>query len=224
MKDPITIGLVEDQLLFREGMKAILNSWPDINVVFEAGNGHAIIENLQATSPMPEVLLLDLALPPLGDRPMTGIEITKLVRTAFPEMKVLILSMHHDEKFIARIIENGAHGYLVKDSSPEEVYQAITSVHGTGSYINAATLKAIQQSMSKKSRMASNTFSVPLSGREKEVLTLICQQLTSEEISEKLYLSVKTINGHRNNLLQKTSARNTAGLVLFAVKNGLVEL
>lgn len=224
MSAPLSVGLVEDQLLFREGMKAILNSWPDIEVVFEAGDGHQIIENLKNASTQPEVLLLDLSLPAMGDKPMTGIEITKLVRNGFPEMKILILSMHHDENFIARLIENGAHGYLVKDSSPEEVYHAIVSVHKTGSYINATTLKAIQHSMNRKSRTVSSYISIPLSSREKEVLTMICQQLTSEEISEKLFLSVKTVNGHRNNLLQKTTARNTAGLVLFAIKNGLIEI
>ncbi len=223
MSTPLTVGLVEDQLLFREGMKAILNSWSDIEVVFEAGSGEHIVENLRTQNPFPDVLLLDLSLPPVGDKPMTGMEITRLLRVAFPEMKILILSMYHDENFIARLIENGAHGYLVKDSSPKEVRDAIVTVHTTGSYINALTLKAIQRSMNRKSRLVQTTLPIPLSGREKEVLTLICQQLTSEEISEKLFLSVKTVNGHRNNLLQKTAARNTAGLVLFAIKNGLVE-
>lgn len=224
MTVPLAVGLVEDQLLFREGMKAILNSWPDIQVVFEAGDGHRIVDELQILDPRPDVLLLDLSLPPLGDKAMTGMEITRLLRAAFPEMKILILSMYHDENFIARLIENGAHGYLVKDSSPKEVHHAIVTVHTTGSYINALTLKAIQRSMTRKSRMDQTILPIPLSGREKEVLTLICQQLTSEEISEKLFLSVKTVNGHRNNLLQKTAARNTAGLVLFAIKNGLVEV
>lgn len=224
MKTSLAIGLVEDQLLFREGMKAILNSSPDMEVVFEAGDGHHIVENLRASEPVPDVLLLDLSLPPLGNKPMTGMEITRLVRTAFPEMKILILSMYHDENFIARLIENGAHGYLVKDSSPGEVRDAIMTVQATGSYINALTLKAIQRSMNRKSRLVQTPLPIPLTGREKEVLALICQQLTSEEISEKLFLSVKTVNGHRNNLLQKTAARNTAGLVLFAIKNGLVEV
>lgn len=224
MKTPLAIGLVEDQLLFREGMKAILNNGTDMKVVFEAGDGNCIVENLRASEPMPDVLLLDLSLPPIGDKPMTGMEITRLVRTAFPDMKVVILSMYHDENFIARLIENGAHGYLVKDSSPKEVRDAIVTVHETGSYINALTLKAIQRSMNRKSRLVQTSLPIPLSGREKEVLALICQQLTSEEISEKLFLSVKTVNGHRNNLLQKTAARNTAGLVLFAIRNGLVEV
>ena len=117
-------------------------------------------------------------------------------------MKILILSVHEDENFINQLIETGAHGYLVKDSDPREVRDAIVAVHTKGSYINAQALKALQHKMGKKSRPSGPPMVI--TRREEEVLQLVCQQYTAEEISQKLFISVKTVNGHRNNLLQKT--------------------
>lgn len=140
-------------------------------------------------------------------------------------MKIIILSVYQDDRFIAQLIEHGAHGYLIKDSNPEEVREAVLSVHRRGSYINERTLRAIQNKIGKKMRpVSTTTTSIDFTPREHEILGLICQQLTSEEIGEKLFISVKTVNGHRNNLLQKTSSRNVAGLVVYALKNNLVHL
>jgi DNA-binding NarL/FixJ family response regulator len=113
----------------------------------------------------------------------------------------------------------------VKDCDPQELHEAILSVHTKGSYINERTLKAIQNNMGRRNKPKTLIHSsIQLTRREEEVLTLICRQHTSEEIGEKLFISVKTVNGHRNNLLEKTNSRNTAGLVIFALKNGLVDL
>ena len=225
METPVRVGLVEDQHLFREGMKAILDSWPELKVVFESADGHSVLGKLQSCDPLPDVLLVDLSLPPLGDQEYTGVQVTDAVREAFPGIGIIILSIHEDENFIAQLIEHGAHGYLVKDSDPQEVYDAIIAVHTKGSYINERTLKAIQHNIGKRNRpKAINNPTIRFTRREEEILSLICHQLTSEEIGEKLFISVKTVNGHRNNLLQKTGARNTAGLVVYALKNNLVDL
>jgi len=224
METPIHIGLVEDQFLFREGMKAILGSWPEMTVVFESPDGHSVVEKLQHCHPLPDVMLVDLSLPPNGDREFSGVDVTDALRAAYPQIAILILSIHEDENFIAQLIEHGAHGYLIKDSDPQEVHDAIISVHRKGSYINERTLRAIQQSIGKKLRpKALSSPVIQFTRRELEVLALICRQHTSEEIGEKLFISMKTVNGHRNNLLQKTGARNTAGLVVYALKNQLVE-
>jgi DNA-binding NarL/FixJ family response regulator len=130
--------------------------------------------------------------------------------------------VNEDEHVMARLIEQGAHGYLVKDSDPQEVYEAIVAVHTKGSYINERTLRAIQNNLGKKKKPVSPLLEI--TRREEEVLQLVCQQHTAEEIAEKLFISVKTVNGHRNNLLQKTGSRNVTGLVMYAVKNGLVDL
>lgn len=225
MNEKIYVGLVEDQSLFREGVKAILAYWPEIEVVFESDNGYSVIDKLKKAERLPDVLLVDLSLPPDGDKAFSGIDVTDAVLRSFPEIKVLILSVHQDENFIAQLIEHGAHGYLVKDCDPKELKEAIVAVHTKGSYINERTLKAIQNNMGRKNKpKAMIDKTIQLTRREEEVLSLICLQYTSEMIGEKLFISVKTVNGHRNNLLEKTNARNTAGLVIFALRNNLVDL
>jgi DNA-binding NarL/FixJ family response regulator len=218
----IKIGLVEDQLLFRKGMKGILNSWSELEIIFESAEGFTVIEQLKLHMDVPDVMLVDLSLPPNGNKEYSGVELTKELLAHFPNIKIIILSVHDDENFIARLIEEGAHGYLVKDSDPQEVYEAIVSAHTKGSYINERTLRAIQHKMGKKQR-PSKIFD-DITKREVEVLQLTCKQYTAEEIAEKLFISVKTVNGHRNNLLQKTGSRNVTGLVIYAIKNNLVDL
>jgi two-component system response regulator NreC len=225
MHNKITIGLVEDQFLFRQGMKAILSAWPEIEVVFESAEGYTVIDKLRESPVLPNVMLVDLSLPPQGQKEFGGKEVTIALRETFPDIKVIILSGHTDENFIAQLIECGAHGYLVKDSDPGEVYEAITFAQSKGSYINAHTLKAIQNNIGRKTKARSVASPVDqLTKREKEILQLICQQLTTEEIAEKLFISPKTVNGHRNSLLEKTGAKNVAGLVVYAVKHNVVEV
>lgn len=225
MPDKIYVGIVEDQVLFREGMKAILAKWPEIEVTFEAAEGYTVIESLAGLQTLPNVLLVDLSLPPKGEEEFSGIDLTRQVIATFPEIKVLILSVHNDENFIVQLIEQGAHGYLVKDSHPGEVHEAIRSVHFQGSYINTLTLTALRNNMGKRSAVKKRILTpVVLTRREEEILELICQQLTTDEMAEKLFISATTVNGHRNNLLQKTGCRNTAGLVVYALKNKIVHI
>ncbi|MBS1772057.1 MAG: response regulator transcription factor [Bacteroidetes bacterium] len=222
MEGVINIGLVEDQFLFREGMKAILNTWQDIRVIFESAEGYTVIDKLKNSNTLPDVMLVDLSLPPDNAKEFSGLHVTLALASSFPQIKILILSVHEDENFITQLIESGAHGYLVKESDPQEVYEAIVSVYNKGSYINERTLKAIRHKMNKKLKVPKQD--VQITRREEEILQLVCQQHTAEEIAEKLYLSVKTVNGHRNNLLQKTGSRNVTGLVLYAVRNNIVKV
>lgn len=222
METKIYLGLIEDQHLFREGMKALLTGWPEFEVVFECAEGYTVTSKLHAAPVKPQVMLVDLSLPPDGLKEYSGVHVTDALQKEFPEIQIIILSVHEDENFIAQLIEHGAHGYLVKDSDPREVREAILAVHHKGSYINERTLRAIQNNLGRKSKPRSGGNVVLLTKREAEVLQLICQQYTAEEIAEKLFISPKTVNGHRNNLLQKTGAKNTAGLVMYAVKNNVV--
>ncbi|BAV05633.1 two component transcriptional regulator, LuxR family [Filimonas lacunae] len=221
-QDTIRVGIVEDQFLFREGIKAILNNWEDIAVVFESPDGYSLPDRLAVAEVVPDVMLVDLSLPPKDKKEYNGLHVTIALREMYPDIKVLILSVHDDENFIIELVKNGAHGYLVKDCDPQEVYEAIQSVYYKGSYINSRTLVAIQSNMAKKTKPKKLT--VNISAREEEVLQLVCQQYTAEEIAEKLFISVKTVNGHRNNLLLKTGSRNVTGLVIYAIKNEIVRL
>jgi len=223
MENTIKIGIVEDQLLFREGIKAILNSWDNFEVVFGSADGYSVIEKLQNATVLPDVMLIDLSLPAHDKKEYSGLHLTLALAEKFPEIKVLILSVHDDENFMAELIKNGAHGYLVKDCDPLEVHQAVISVFEKGTYINSRTLKAIQGSMAKTIKPTKKLLTY-ISPREEEVLKLTCQQFTADEIAEKLFISVKTVNGHRNNLLLKTGSRNVTGLVTFAIRNNIVQL
>lgn len=222
MEKKLTIGIVEDQVLFREGIKAILHSWPYFDVILESPDGYSLSERLLKMRELPDVLLVDLSLPPFEKKEFNGLHVTITIVEHFPSIKILILSVHDDENFIAELIKNGAHGYLVKDSDPQEVHDAILAVYNKGSYFNSRTLRAIQGSMANK--IKTKKLIANISSRELEILQLICQQYTAEEIAEKLFLSVKTVNGHRNNLMAKTGSRNVAGLVMYAVKNDIVKL
>ena len=152
----------------------------------------------------------------------SGLDLTRALLEVYPQMKIIILSVHDDENYIAQLIEEGAHGYLLKDCNPKEVHEAIISAHTKGSYINERTLKAIQNNLGNKKRVKKPELNI--TKREEEILQMVCQQLTAEEIAEKLFISVKTVNGHRNNLLQKTGSRNVTGLVMYAIKNNIVDL
>jgi DNA-binding NarL/FixJ family response regulator len=218
----IKIGIVEDQFLFREGIKAILNNWDDFSIVFESADGYSVIEKLSAAAILPDVMLVDLLLPAIDKREYSGLHVTMALGELYPTIKVLILSVHDDESFIIEMVKHGVHGYLVKDCDPQELHDAIVSVHTKGSYINARTLKAIQNNMARK--VKPKRLLVNISVREEEILQLTCKQYTAEEIAQKLFISVKTVNGHRNNLLAKTGSRNVTGLVIYAIKNNIVSL
>lgn len=220
--EKILVGLVEDHSLFREGIKLILAAWKDVEVVFESPDGYSVYSKLKETKVVPHVMLVDVSLPASDKTEFSGREVISVLREHFPEMKIVFLSGYEDESVIAHLIELGAHGYLVKNCDPQEVYDAIYSAHTRGSYINQRALLALQKRSNLRAR-ASNPMQV-LSSREIEVLELICKQFTSEEMAEKLFISVKTVNGHRNNLLEKTGAKNAAGLVVYAIKNCLVQL
>lgn len=222
MQESIKIGIVEDQVLFREGLKAILKNWSCFSIVFESADGYSVIEKLQQSNDIPDVMLVDLSLPPYEKKEFSGLHVTLALQEHYPDIKIMILSVHDDENFIAELIKNGAHGYLVKDSDPQEVYEAIQSIHAKGAYVNDRTLKALQNSMTKK--IKTKKLLVSVSQREQEILQLTCQQYTAEEIGRKLFISVKTVNGHRNNLLLKTGSKNVAGLVIYAIKNDIVKL
>jgi DNA-binding NarL/FixJ family response regulator len=150
MTDLIEIGIVEDNSLFREGLKGIINSWSNINVVFEASEGYTVIDALHKQHKLPQLMIVDLSLPNNGNEEYSGMHLTRDLLLHFPNIKIIILSVHIDENFITQLIECGAHSYLVKDCGPQELYNAILAVHTKGSYINERSLKAIQHKLNMK--------------------------------------------------------------------------
>jgi DNA-binding NarL/FixJ family response regulator len=156
---------------------------------------------------------------------MNGMELTELLLKQHPEMRIIILTVHNQERFIIKMIEAGVAGYLVKNCDIEEVLTAIRAAHKTGFYFNESTMQAMRNGYRNKKgdvRSFAN-IAVEITEREAEVLRLICREYTNTEIGDRLHISPRTVDGHRNNLLAKAGCRNTAGLVLFAVNNGFFD-
>ena len=156
---------------------------------------------------------------------MNGIELNEILHAQYPSLKVIVLSVHTQERVIAKMINAGASAYLAKNCNKEELITAIQTVYTTGFYINKQTLIAIQAASAQRNKAIKN-LNAPfdLTSRELEILELICKECGSAEIAEKLFLSVRTVEGHRNSLLLKTQSRNTAGLVLYAIRHQLFEV
>jgi DNA-binding NarL/FixJ family response regulator len=218
---PIRIALIDDQNLFRQSLATLITSVPDFELFIEAENGNDFLEKLAAKQQAPDIALMDMQMPG-----MDGIELNTILHKQYPDIKIIVLSVHANERLIARMIEAGASGYLVKNCDKDELLTAIHTVAKSSFYINSDVLKAIQYSSTHKNKPLKNVNSVAieLSAREKEVLELICREYSTAEIASKLFISMRTVDGHRNNLLAKSGCRNTAGLVVFALRHGLVEL
>ena len=218
--NPIRIALIDDQKLFRQSLATLMVNTPGLELVTEAENGRDFLARLPDLPEPPHVVLMDMQMPE-----MDGIELNAVLHRQFPQIRIIVLSVHANERLIARMIEAGANGYLVKNCDKEELITAIQTVYKSGFYINNAVLKAIQEAALQKNKPLKNVnaLAIELSAREKEVLELICREYSNAEIAEKLFISVRTAEGHRNNLLAKTGCRNTAGLVLFAVKHHLFD-
>lgn len=212
----INIAIVDDQRLFRDGMKALLQKIDTFNMVASAENGEAFLEVLTTLSVLPDVVLVDMNMPE-----MNGVQLTDILLHKYPSIKVIILTVYDQPRFISNMIAAGAAGYLVKNCEAEEVVLAINTVYKSGFYFNEGVLKAMHSATKSKGSKINTVNNIPidLTDRETEVLQLICKELTNAEIAERLSISPRTVDGHRNNLLDKTGSRNTAGLVLFAVNN-----
>jgi DNA-binding NarL/FixJ family response regulator len=213
------ICIADDQLLFRKGMTALVNGFNHMRVILEAENGKDLLEKIQSIEEPVHVVLLDLSMPK-----MNGLETMQQLHHIFPAIKVIVLSVHADDKFITRMLELGANGYLVKNAQPAEVEQAINTVVANDFYLNDQTLAAMRKGIQSGKQKVSLDVADTLTNREKEILKLICKEYTTSEIAAQLFISERTVEGHRNNLLLKTGTRNTAGLVVFAIKNNVVEV
>jgi len=213
----IKIAIADDYKIYRDGLKVGLSSDEGLDVIMEADNGEDLLKGLENNSP--DVIIMDLKMPI-----MDGMEATKAVRKRYPAIKVLVVTMYDDDKFIIHLMENGANGYLLKNAEPEEIRKSIHAVHENGYYFNDVVNKALLKKLVLKNNLKpSFNQNIDLSEREQEVLKLICEEKTAAEIGKEIFLSPRSVEGIRQRLIEKIGVRNTAGLVMFAVKNGLVD-
>lgn len=212
----IKIAIADDYKIFRDGLKVGLSADENLEVIMEADNGEDLLNELEKK--LPDVIIMDLKMPI-----MDGMEATKLVRKKYPSIKVLVVTMYDDDKFIIHLMEIGANGYLLKNAEPDEIRKSIYAVHENGYYFNDLVNKALLKKLVLKNNLKpSFNQNIDLNEREHEVLKLICEEKTATEIGKEIFLSPRSIEGIRQRLIEKVGVRNTAGLVMFAVKNGIV--
>ena len=214
----IRVMIADDHQLFRTGIVAVLKEIKGITVIDEAENGKELLMKLAYDQP--DIILMDIKMPQ-----MDGIEATEIVISKYPDVKVIMLTMHDDEQFITHMVNLGAHGYLLKNSDVRELELAIHKVMQQGYYFNDKISEVLLTSLiGKKSKLGKKQGKeLNFSKREQEVLQLICDGYTNSQIAEKLFLSTRTVEGYRYKLCDKVGVKNTAGLVKYAIKNGLVD-
>lgn len=216
MNTTIKIAIADDYKIFRDGLKVGLSAEANFEVMLEADNGENLIKAMEHT--MPDVIIMDIKMPI-----MDGMEATKLIRKLYPLVKVLVVTMYDDDKFIIHLMEIGANGYLLKNAEPDEIRKAIYAVSENGYYFNDLVNKALLKKLVIKNQIKpSFNQDIELTERELEVLKLICEEKTAIEIGKEIFLSPRSVEGIRQRLIEKVGVRNTAGLVMFAVKNGMV--
>lgn len=211
------IALVDDHTLFRNGLKGLLNSHADCTVTGEASDGEeflAMLPGLEA-----DVVFLDVDMPR-----MNGIEAAREALRLRPDLNIITLSMHGDEEYYFAMVSAGVKGFMLKSSEFDEVLTAITTVAGGGSYFSQELLQALVGSLKQTTATPAAPHDESLSEREREILLQICKGLSNQEIADALFISKRTVDKHRANILDKTGCRNTANLVVYAIKQGLVEI
>lgn len=210
----IKLIIADDHKIFRESLRIMLTSKKIAEVVGEASNGHEVLELI--TLNKPDLILMDIAMPG-----MDGIVATRKAKEIFPDIKILTLSSFDDENYYYSMLESGAMGFVVKTAGIHELKNAITEVANGGSWFSTVLMQKIIANINlKQKKNSASTFT----DRELEILKLICESLTNEQIAEKINLSIDTVKWHRANLLTKSGCSNSAGLAIYAIKNKLIEI
>jgi DNA-binding NarL/FixJ family response regulator len=212
--DKIKIIIVDDHQLFRNGLKILLNSFPEFEVIGEASNGIEFIDVVKLD--FPDIVLMDINMPEID-----GIEATRRGLKLNPDLKIIALSMYGEEDYYYKMVDSGAKGFLLKDSDINEVKEAILTVNKGGNFFSQELLHHVIQKIKHREQ---EVKAANLSKREKEILEKICEGLSNQEIADTLFISKRTVDKHRANLLGKTNSKNTASLILYSIKNKLIEV
>ncbi len=210
-----TIVVADDHKIVREGLVRLLEEREDFSVIGEASDGEEAVQ--MVLDKKPDVVIMDIWMPRLG-----GIDATRRIGKKGSNCKVLVLSMHENRTYVEEVLRAGAAGYIVKNSAPEDLMEAIDAVCAGASYLSPAITQQVVDAISRPGDTAPTGISI-LTGREREVLQLIAEGLSSKEIAQMLGVSLKTIDSHRSNLMEKLDIHKVSGLVRFAIRAGLVE-
>ncbi|MBS1599589.1 MAG: response regulator transcription factor [Bacteroidetes bacterium] len=212
----IKVIIADDHALFRAGVKTALSIKKDVELIAEADNGMQLLNMLKHVEP--DVILLDIQMPI-----MDGIATLPEIRKLYPQVKVIILSMHNDHSMISKLMEIGANSYLTKNSDSENIYNAIKTCYEQEFFFNELTNKALLTGLRTKRTDSISTQEVNLSEKELTILKLMCEEKTTKEIADMVEISPRTVEAIRDKLKTKTGAKSMAGLVMYAIKNGIIE-
>lgn len=214
----IRIALVDDHRLFRNGLKMLLSTHEGVEVVFEAASGEEFLAEVEYMQP--DVVFMDYAMPG-----MSGAQATEQALALYPEMKIITLTMFADNAYYLQMVASGAKGFLLKDSEFDEVVKAIETVATGGTYFSESLLSSLSQNMRSTGSVSESIAEEDrLSEREIEILVGICRGESTQEIADRLFISKRTVDKHRANILEKSGCKNTASLVVYAIRHGLVEV
>jgi DNA-binding NarL/FixJ family response regulator len=214
----IKIGVVDDEMLIVQLLDDYFRKVDTIDVILKAGNGRELIDQLEQTQIHPEIIILDLRM-----KEMDGIETTTYLREHYPDIRIIVMSSHYMPSFMGYMLKTGVNAFIPKEISPDFLTTVIHSVKQLGYYFSEEHIAAMRTQIAPKVPRPKLTQQAMLSEREIEILKLICQQMTSQEIADKLFIARRTVEGHKGNLLLKTATKNTAGLVIYAIQNNLID-
>lgn len=212
--EPYRIVLADDHILFRHGIKRIIDEMSGAQVVGEANDGQETIDMVKDLQP--DLAILDISMPKLR-----GIEACREIRRLFPDVKILMLTMHKDKEYLYQALSAGAQGYLLKEDSDEELFAAIGTIRTGAIYVTKALAGAVSSDLSALFPEGDRKLSRALTTREREILKFICEGKSNSEVAEILRISIRTVETHRANIMNKFDLRNTAELVKYAFQNGL---
>jgi DNA-binding NarL/FixJ family response regulator len=210
--DQLKIFIVDDHEIFRNGLKMVINKLKYAKVIGEASNGAEFLELIKTN--MPDIVFMDIEMPQ-----MNGIEATEKALKKYPNLKIAALTMFNEDEYIQNMIDTGVKGFLLKNITKDILDKAITTINNGGNYYSEELFEFFTRQMTKDTNSAS---AIDLTKREKEILQLLSEGLSNKEISESLFVSERTVIGHKSNLLAKTGCKSTISLLSFAIKNKMV--
>ncbi len=219
LRDKFKIVLVDDHKIFREGLIFMISKLKDFEVIGQASNGNTFLKMINDLDV--DIVIMDISMPG-----MNGIDATQKALDINPDLKIIALTMFCDEEYYYKMVQAGVSGYVLKEAGKDELIEALETVVSGENYFSQKILHNILMSLdkAKSPKVDPDKEKVKLTKRESEVLTLICQGLSNSEISDKLCLSLRTIEGHKSNLFSKTGVKNSISLVMYAIKNDYVKI